>query len=206
MQLLSVRLGLTKNLGNYESAKIEVEAAPENGQSLDDFLGKVNDFLGEQVEAAVAAAGGVKEKPAKKEKASTAAPLAVPMSTMLKGEPTDKEVLTQAIEEHNAKPATKAKPAKAAAKVNVNAPDAKKELKYALESETLDELLERFNSVRKMADQFGDKWEDAVTKIADQYRKLNSLDANPETLDAIVKAFKAERAAIEKMKTEAIAA
>lgn len=205
MQVLSVRVGLTKNLGNYESAKVEVEAAPENGQNIDEFLSSVNTFLNEQVESAVNAAGGVKEKAPKKEKAATTPPLKAEKS----GESSDSDHTNGVKDAEAAKPAAKAKASTKSTKAetqakaaNVNKPDAAKELKYTLESETLDELLDRFNTLRKLADDFGDKWEGAVTKIADLYRKLNSLDANPETLNQIVLAFKAERTAIEKMKSQ----
>jgi hypothetical protein len=234
MQVLSVRCGLTKNLGNYESAKLEVEAAPSDGQTSDQLLAEVNDYLSKQVEAAVSNAGGVKEKPAKKK---SMAPLAKSGESSdsdytngvkdagapFKADPTqgdstpDVMPAKQTSTEKPMTPRSMVKAGKTALdaekangkaqnKANVNAPDPKKELKYALEAETLDELLERFNGLRKMAADFGDGWEAAVTKIADRYRKLNSLDANPETLDAIVKAFKAERTAIEKMKSEAVAA
>lgn len=220
MQVLSVRVGMTKNLGNYESAKLEVEASPENGQNIDEFLSEVNNFLGQQVEAAVAAAGGVKEKPAKPAKAKTEAPLKgddKPATTII-----DKSAEPEA-EKPKAKSTKSTKADKQAAMKkdaeepqpetptihNPNAPSkeaAREKYKDAMKSETLEELLDRFNSLRTMAAAIGDSWEATVENLKDRYRKINSLDANQETAATLVKAFKAEDQAIEKMKSEKVAA
>lgn len=232
MQVLSVRCGLTKNLGNYESAKLEIEAAPSDGQPADQLLAEVNEYLQKQVEAAVAASGGVKEKQPAKKKTADAPLKGAKSNPTTAGTTTESATPTtpagstdgattedapfNADSAPNAEPGDKPAPkaSKSSKKAERQAASAKKaadnahkkELQYALDSETLDELLARFNSVRRMAGDFDDAWEAAVTKIADRYRKLNSLDANPETLDQLVKAFKAERQAIEKSKGEAVAA
>lgn len=195
MQVLSVRCGMTKNLGNFESAKLEVEAAPSDGQTADQLLAEVNGYLNKQCAALPVSANGngKSDKPAKGKAAEA------PLKTS--EQKSYEQVVAEATELLSPNKTNTDK--KAAA--NANKPDTGKELRYALESETLEELLDRFNGVRKMARDFGDKWEEAVTKIADRYRKLNSLDANPETLDALVKAFKAERQHIENKKHAEVA-
>jgi hypothetical protein len=40
---------MTKNLGNYESQKLEIEAAPSDGQTADSLLAEVNDYLMNQL-------------------------------------------------------------------------------------------------------------------------------------------------------------
>jgi hypothetical protein len=179
---------MTKNLGNYESAKLEVEAAPSDGQTAEQLLVEVNDYLSKQMNGMP-----VTEKPVKKDKAKADPPLpktdAVTPAKMVEAKP----------------PAEKKARGKGSKKAELQAaaaapPSPEQELQYAIDSETLPELLERFNNVSKMRDKFAEQWEAAVTRIADRYRKLNSLDADPVVLDQIVKAFKRERQKIEEVK------
>lgn len=200
MQVLSVRCGVTKNLGNYESAKLEVEAAPSDGQTADQLLAEVNDYLGRQVEAAVAA-GSSKDKPAKttKPKASTEAPL--------KSDPTDAataaSTATQAATSQTEKPATKPKASKADKQksVAVDAKSMEKETKFTIESQTLEELAERFNNLRKLREQFPlSEWDGLTSNkgpLAVVYRKLNSPVADPDVVDQLTAAFKDERKYVE---------
>lgn len=209
MQVLSVRVGKTINTGNYSSLKLELEASPSDGQTADQLLAEVGEYLDKQA----AAATGEPAKPAtKSEKAATNKP---PLSS----DPTSGATATNGkaapTTTHIDKPATtiiggdkppkanKPKAGKAASQASVakDTKAAEKEFKFALESETLEELAERFNNLRKFAkDVPVSKWDEITAskgKLAELYRKLNTPTSNPETQNQLINAFKAERTYVE---------
>ena len=50
MQITNLRLGVTKNLGNYESAKLEAEAIPTDGQTAEALLAELKEFVNKQLD------------------------------------------------------------------------------------------------------------------------------------------------------------
>jgi len=176
MQLTSLRLGMTKNLGNYESAKLEAEAIPSDGQTAAELFAELSSYVETQLSGGKPEGGPAKE--AAEPKKSTAEKSTAEKSTAEKS----------TAKKSSAKKSTKA--------------EHEKELQYVLDSESIEELLERFNVLRDPAAQFvsefgTDGWEAAVTSIADRYRKLNRTDSDPGIQQQLVAAFRAERNYIE---------
>lgn len=73
MNILSIRCGVTRNLGNYEFEKLEIEAAPSDGQTSEELLKEVSKYLDETLNGGDTAGGS--RKPAAK-KSDTDPPLA----------------------------------------------------------------------------------------------------------------------------------
>ena len=175
MQVLSVRCGVTKNLGNYESAKLEIEAAPSDGQTADSLLAEVGKYLENQI---ASSNGNGKGKPVK-----TEAPLKNPAP-----EPCSEPAPTK--EPKRGRPAKKTTDPAVA---NVNKPNHAKELQYTLESQTMGELFDRFNTLSKLSAEFGEGWKDVITTAHDKYKELNSLDTDEKLAEMMMAALKREK-------------
>jgi hypothetical protein len=216
----AIRIGRTFNLGNYESKKVEIEAIPDNGQSFDSLLSEVTTMVDAQ-----GPDGGEQHtpdtgKPAAPKKPESSDPPFNPGSNVV-AEPAPKNGKAKGAKSETGNP-TKATPAastatsttattteavdtpttnptpangKGKARKTAKSPEHEKELTYVLDSQSLDELSERFANLRTMSAAFGhvDNWEGALTQVADQYRKLNTIDADPKVVEQIVAGFKAER-------------
>lgn len=200
MQVTTIKYGRTVKRGgekSFEFDRLDVEIMPMPGQSPEDAFVSLRQCVDSTLQAWTGNSNGKTEEP-----------VTIAKKSEQKSDPTtasqspSTESATSDFGSTEKPKATRGKGGKksAAQAVNVNAPDPKKELQYALDSETLPELLERFNAVSKLRGKFAEQWEAAVTQIADRYRKLNSLDADPEVLDQLVKAFKRERQKIEELK------
>jgi len=200
MQITSLRLGLTKNLGNYESAKLECEAIPTDGQTAGELLSELNNY----VVSELAKAGQNGTPPMKAGGNSGKAGAATEGNTAPAKPPASKGTK-----------ATKAKATKP--KVGKKEKDAaKKELQYAIDSESHQELLDRFNDLRDPGKPFIttftlDEWADAVNSVASRYKALNQKHADAGTVDLIdakvqsqiVDAGKSERDLIARRRAEA---
>jgi len=211
MNVTAIRVGRTFNLGNYESRKVEIEVIPDNGQTFDEAMAAVNEIVEKQGRAEET---GATTKPAPKKPApSNNKPPLAKGAKSEKANPTQSPTTSQ--NSPASRPATQpaeppfdpgqkieAEPQKKkrGRKPKTPAkPDHEKELQFTLDSETLEELDERFASVRTMAAAFGsiENWEGALSQVAGRYRELNSPTADPEIVNRIIAAFKAERTAIE---------
>ena len=226
MQVLSVRCGLTKNLGNYESAKLEIEASPSDGQTADQLLEEVGAYLNKQVEAAISAAGGAKPASGKEngnktttaplagngkgsQKAQrqaalsgngTTAPAGSPAS-QLTAEPAAPDDAPFDVDSAPAAEPGPAKPKRGRPK-KPSAADMAKErasrLKFALEAETLGELLARFNIARDRELGFPpvEEWAESCRQLHGLFKNLRvkaGVAADDDTVSELCKSFKAEQ-------------
>jgi hypothetical protein len=197
MQVLSVRRGVTKNLGNYQSAKLEIEAAPSDGQSAEQLLAEVRDSLSKQIDDVGVALG---DEPAKSKPKAKAADS--PLAEDKPAEPKKRGRKPKAEAGPDPTPKTSSTETAKAVSEATDEPfesDPKahtKELQYALDASTLEEVHERLVDLRKYAGQFGDKWESAWRKVEDRAKALRSKNptaADPDTVNALVAFFKSER-------------
>jgi len=209
----------------YESVKVDVAAVPSDGQSTTDAFGELMAFVDMKVDEQcrlIQSGATTNSKPAPKKKAaSNSPPLKSTKDTMAptptngvmdaKADPTPavaKSTATAGATPANTASNTNAGVAneptkKAAKKKAAKAPDHVKQLTYTLESETLEELLQRFNDLREMAGAFNGEWEATVGHAAGAYRKLNTVTADPKVQSHLIAAFQAERTAIEEQKRDA---
>lgn len=182
MQLSSLTMSYTKNLGNYESARLEVTAAPSEGQDNISLFTEVEAFLVEQLEGANPTPKGAqppqKTTPAKK---TTTAKKGTKKTTAKKG--------------------TKKSPAKGGpdpeqfSKATGLDPDPDKALSRVKDSSTPEQFLKTFNELRLFVDFYPnvDEWNDIVTELADHYRALPKEGMDKEVKQEITAAFKAEK-------------
>lgn len=213
MNITAIRIGKTFNTGNYTSKKVEIEAIPDNGQSFDDAMAQVNAIVDAQNPDSQGATTAPKPKPATKP-ANSAPPLAKGAKSG-KADPTQSATAATQTSSSQAEPpfepgrdvAAEPKPKKKrgrprkAAKV----PDHEKELNYALEAESLDELFERFNNLRTFADAFGslENWAGACAQVQQRYKQLNMATSDPDLVDSIVAALRSESTAIAEKRQDA---
>ena len=206
MQILSIRCGLTRNLGNYESAKLEVEAAPSDGQSTSDLLVEVKDYL----EQALPEGGAGSKKPAGKKSATPSAPLAGKGEKAL----TKKEIaaakkaekaaaakqISEAVDREapfdadvsDPTPAEKAEPAKPTKKV------ARMVFAEVVASKTLKDLLATFNAFRDPGAGYRalltkNEWQNSVNVVQDCYKTLTTAESDADVMHDLVAAITSER-------------
>ena len=222
MQILSIRCGLTRNLGNYESAKLEVEAAPADGQTSAELLEEVKDYL----EKAMPEVGaGSAKKPAAKKSASTSAPLA----GKGKGKKRTKKEIAAAKKAEKAAVGTKnlkdwadgdgtggrlegdtsggapfdadvsdPAPAEKATPVEPTKDMARKCFESVVASEALEVLLARFNDFRDPGLGFRSvltekDWGKVTNKVQDCYKKLTTAESDADVMHDLVAAITGER-------------
>lgn len=53
MQITNLRIGMTKNMGNYESAKLEAEAVPSDGQTAESLFTELSQYIESQLPSKV---------------------------------------------------------------------------------------------------------------------------------------------------------
>ena len=213
MQILSIRCGLTRNLGNYESAKLEVEAAPSDGQSSDELLTEVKGYLekalpeggpdnakaplaGGKAEKAAAAKKAKAEKAAAK-KAETAKKKAVAERAQVDSSEVqlaDKDAENESALTH--RPAEKAEPAKP------TKDGARMVFKSVTESATLEELLKRFNEFRDPGPGYRallskEEWAKSINAVQDCYKSLTTAESDADVMHDLVAAINGERNAAE---------
>lgn len=216
----------------YESVKIEATAAPSDAQSTLDAFAELVGFVDAEVEQACARVASGNGAPKGGKKAPTkanptpAAPLAASLSSVSGNLASTGESAAQTtpakaeappfddgqpIKQAEPAPAKTRKPRKSKADLQANMKsiaDVSKEVNYVLESETLEELAERFNNFRAPTSGFVascsvDQWEQYIDAICGRYRQLNSATANHETQQTIIAAGKAERTFIANQRQEA---
>lgn len=134
MQVLSVRCGMTKNLGNYESQKLEIEAAPSDGQTAESLLSEVNEYLTNQLSAA--APTDKKAPLADKPKEAVVKDTALKLSEEPAGKKTTKSRST----------------GKAAKQAELLQTEARKVGKFVLDAETFEEFHDRLTEYVGKAD------------------------------------------------------
>lgn len=196
MNVLRISYCRTVQAKQYEPVKIEIDASLDNGQSLEDGMAQLRAAVDAEIATSVAEITGAKPPLAKADK-----PAAKP-KVEKKPDPTAKQSKAAAPSPGIAASSTSdaapweepAEKKPAAKSTKGNKAEAAKKLAYALESESLEELLERFNDLRKDAKLFDlVAWEAANTDLANVYRKLNNNLADPEIVKSITAAFRAER-------------
>ncbi len=207
MQILSIRCGATRNLGNYESAKLEVEASPSDGQSSAELLTELNDYLEKSIMS-----DGIKPPAAKKsdtkppldskkvadavkkaaKKAAAAAKKSTKMSNAdLAGGQTsdDKPPFDADAKTTPAEKATLAKPSK----------DMARDVFAVLTSaKTLEELLKNFNEFRDPGLGYRalltkKEWQKSINKVQDCYKSLTTADSDADVMHDLVAAINSER-------------
>lgn len=175
MRVLSIRFARKFNLENYglpkyETEDIAVELAAEPGQTADELLAEARAFV-------------MAHTPGQ------AKPSAAPPFANGNGKPVSPPTAEPSANGNSKR--GKGRPPKAFT-------EAKKAVDLAKSAMTLEALLEGFNGARAKAHAFTvDEWEVACGELGAVYKRLNSVEANPETVTALVNAFKAERTAID---------
>lgn len=189
------------NLGNYESEDIAIEAVPDDGQSAEELLAACRDFvLGSRglAKGAPVANGNGKAPPLANGKGKPAAVPVPPGSAEEAPFDSDgSDPTTASTNGSGKKKRGRGRPPKAVT-------EARKAVQHATESANLEELRERYEAARKMAEHLDvDEWDAANKAFADVYRSVNSPDCNPDTVAALIAAFKAEKSSIETRRSAA---
>lgn len=212
MLIQSFTYSRTAQPKQYESVKVEMAAAPSEGQTAVEAFAELVQFVDAEVEAAIAAAKGA-PKPATKP-VNSAPPLATKGAKPEKADPTPSP--TTSPNSPASQPATQsaaaneppfepgsnvvAEPTKKRGRPRKAAPvpEHEKELQYVLDSETLEELFERFCHLRTFADAFGsiENWASACRQVQARYKQLNTPTADPELQKNITAALTSESTAI----------
>lgn len=183
MKVAAVRFTRRWNHGNYEHSELSVETIPDDGQTAEDLLTATRQFVEAQ-------RPGSNLAPVSNGKPSSAPPLA------------KKDDMVPALEQSIA--ATKAaepapdKPKRGRPSKAQN--DARAAVRLATEAKNLEDFLECIQEARQKAAALPlDEW-DRITAangpLAAKYRELNSIEADPATVNTIVAALKSERQAI----------
>jgi hypothetical protein len=169
MLVTHIRYGRTVNLGNFQSEKLEVEIIPEAGQTAEQALEEVRQYVDSKTSpnAKGAAPPPTTDPPLKKAANKAAAKADDPPKPAAPKKPRAKKKAAHEIE-----------------------------LGYTVEAQSLEELHERFENLRTMGPLFGEGWEVAVAQIVARYRALNSVTADPEIQARLTDAFKEERRVI----------
>lgn len=187
MILNALRYTRKFNLGNYESEDITVEVVPDEGQSAEDVLAAAREFVcSRRTPNGGSVIQGSKPK---------SPDLPMKSSPAKSGKPAESKPA-----ESKSAPAKPANGQKKKGRPSKALKAARDVVQEAIEADNLEDLLERFQAARQHASAMTlDEWESACSQIAATYRTINTSqpDADGETTQTFVQAFKAERTAID---------
>lgn len=206
MQILSIKCGLTRNLGNCNFEKLEVEVSPSDGQSSAELLVEVKDYLekalpeGGAGDAKPPLAGGKgkgKKSTGKNENKLTAAQKAAAKRAVAKKLQVDPSEV-QLADEPPFDTDDKTTPAEKATPVKVTKADARTAFERVVGSKTLGDLLENFNVFRDPGFGFRNAlskkdWQNVVNKVQDCYKKLTTSESDANVMHDLVAAIGSER-------------
>ena len=168
----------------FEFERIDVEAMPLPGQTPDELFAQVQGFV--ETKLAVVTGKTEAKVPAKKKSDPNTG----------SGPSTDSSTKTE-------KPAAKAKPSAKARTVIEK--DKRTRLQYALESESLQELHDRLVGLSEINKAFTvEEWQDANSKVAEVYRRMekspDKFDLQDAVVDQIKELFKSNKNILEERK------
>lgn len=229
MLITTIRYGRTVNIGNYESERLEVEAqlTPGSGETEAQVLSQLREYVDAEVgcnstverkaKGPAKTAPPLADKPAATQQAAPqqATPAPKPETAKRRGRPRkESEPAATAPAVDNKKEAAAAvaeavKGTTLAANMKRGMTDAErwqtehyKELRYALDSETLEELAERFNNLRMFyCLRFHEpgEYRAVLDKIGARFNEIVTAnpDAPMELKEQIKAAGRSERAYLE---------